>query len=353
MTFNHPAGYSYLAERFPAIGRRLPRLPIGDFPTPLHGLGNPRRRLWVKRDDRTHPVYGGNKIRKLEYLLGSARSRGSEDVVTFGGVGSNHVLATAIHAGSLGVRATGLMLPQRMTDYVRGTLERHQQIDSRLLQSPAARAERIALMRALRDAADHGLTVVPLGGTSPRGSIGYVNAALELATQWTRPNPPERIYVAAGTMGTAAGLAVGVTLLGWPTEIHAVRVTAPHQVNEAAMRKLAAKTARLLEGSDERVPVIEAPWRHVTIRTEYLGEDYADTTPESQHAVDEAMRRWRLPLETTYTGKAMACMLDDIAAHPSHGDWLFWHTYNGRAAPRSAASERLAPEYSDLLALCR
>lgn len=353
MTFNHPSGYSYLSERFPAIGRRLPRLPLGDFPTPLLRLGEPRRRLWVKRDDRTHPVYGGNKIRKLEYLLGDARSRGSEDLVTFGGVGSNHVLATAIHAGALGVRTTGLMLPQRMTDYVRGTLQRHQQIDSRLLHSPAARSARVALMREMRDEAEGGLTVVPLGGTSPRGSIGYVNAALELATQWTLPDPPERIYVAAGTMGTAAGLAVGVTLLGWPTEIHAVRVTAPQQVNDAGMRKLTAKVARLLETSDARMPALEAPWRRVTIRTAYLGEDYADTTPESQRAVDEAMRRWALPLETTYTGKAMACMLDDIAAHPSHGDWLFWHTYNGRAAPASASAGRLDPEFADFLALCR
>ena len=297
MTFNQPAGYSYLAERFPALTRRLPRLPLGDFPTPLQSLGDPRRHLWIKRDDRTHPVYGGNKIRKLEYLLGEARQRGSEDIVTFGGVGSNHVLATAIHGSAVGVRTTGIMLPQRMTDYVRGTLERHQQIDSRLLQSPAARRARVALMRRLRDDAEGGLTVVPLGGTSPRGSVGYVNAALELAMQWHRPMPPERIYVAAGTMGTAAGLAVGLALLGWPTEVHAVRVTAPHQVNEPAMRKLTAKVAGLLQRADPRIGRIEAPWRRVTIRTAYLGEDYADVTAESQNAVEEAMRRWRLPLE--------------------------------------------------------
>ena len=353
MTFNQPAGYSYLAERFPALVRRLPRLPLGDFPTPLRRLGDSSRHLWVKRDDQTHPVYGGNKIRKLEYLLGEARQRGSEDVVTFGGVGSNHVLATAIHGDAVGVRTTGLVLPQRMTDYVRGTLQRHQQIDSRLLQSPAARSARVALMRKLRDDATRSLTVLPLGGTSARGSIGYVNAALELATQWHRDAPPQRIYVAAGTMGTAAGLAVGVALLGWPTEIHAVRVTAPHQVNEKAMRKLTTKIVMLLRQADARVPDIDAPWRRVTIRTDYLGEDYADVTDASQHAVDEAMRRWQLPLETTYTGKAMACMLDDLTEHPSHGDWLFWHTYNGRAAPASSSASGLEPEYSDFLALCR
>lgn len=351
MTFNQPVGYSYLGARFPGVARRVPRLPLGDFPTPLQALGDPRRHLWVKRDDRTHPVYGGNKIRKLEYLLGDARKRGSDAVVTFGGVGSNHVLATAIHAGALGVQSTGLMLPQRMTDYVRGTLQRHQQIDSRLLRSPAARSARIALMRRLRDDADGPLTVVPLGGTSPRGSLGYVNAALELESQWHRPQPPERLYVAAGTMGTAAGLAVGLDLLGWPTEIHAVRVTAPSQVNDAGMRKLTAKIAHLLRHVEPRMPALESPWRRVTIRTDYLGEDYADVTPASQRAVDEAMVRWRLPLETTYTGKAMACLLDDLAEHPVHGDWLFWHTYNGRAAPPSTG--RLEPEYADFLALCR
>ena len=351
MTFNQPAGYSYLAERFPALTRHLPRLPLGDYPTPLQRLGDRRRGLWVKRDDRTHPVYGGNKIRKLESLLGDARQRGNADVVTFGGVGSNHVLATAIHGGALGVRTTGMMLPQRMTDYVRGTLERHQQIDSRLMASPAARRARISLMRQLRDGAERGLTVVPMGGTSPRGSVGYVNAALELATQWTRPQPPERIYVAAGTMGTAAGLAVGLSLLGWPTEVQAVRVTAPHQVNTAGMKKLTGKIAGLLQRGDPRVGALEAPWQRVTIREDYLGEDYADVTPASQRAVDESLRRWGLPLETTYTGKAMACLLDDLAEHPSHGDWLFWHTYNGRAAPGSVGA--LESGYADFLSLCR
>lgn len=351
MTFNQPAGYSYLAERFPALTRHLPRLPLGDYPTPLQRLGDRRRALWVKRDDRTHPVYGGNKIRKLEYLLGDARQRGSADVVTFGGVGSNHVLATAIHGGALGVRTTGMMLPQRMTDYVRGTLERHQQIDSRLLRSPAARRARVDLMRQLRDAAESGLTVVPLGGTSPRGSVGYVNAALELATQWKRPQPPDRIYVAAGTMGTAAGLAVGLALLDWPTEVHAVRVTAPSQVNAIGMKKLTTKLARLLQRHDPRVGALEAPWQRVTIREDYLGVDYADVTPASQRAVDESLRRWGLPLETTYTGKAMACLLDDLAEHPSHGDWLFWHTYNGRAAPGSV--DALESGYADFLSLCR
>ena len=351
MTNNQPAGYSYLGARYSGVSRHLARLMIGDFPTPLQRLGDAQQRLWVKRDDLTHPVYGGNKIRKLEYLLGKALQRHSTEIVTFGGVGSNHVLATAIHAGAVGVHSTGLLLPQRMTDYVRGTLQRHQMIDSRLLPSPAARQARLALMRKLRDDADGKLSVVPLGGTSARGSVGYVNAAFELAAQWRGELAPERIYVAAGTMGTAAGLAVGLRLLGWPTRVIAVRVTAPSQCNAPGMEKLCRKISQLLHVADARVPLLVDAADAVDLRGEYLGEDYADTTAASQHAVDAAQRRWKLPLETTYTGKAMACMLDDLAANPGHGDWLFWHTYNGRAAAGIATS--LSPDYSAFLSACR
>ncbi len=350
MTNNLPTGFSYLGAHYSGLARRLTRLPIGDFPTPLQRLGDETPALWVKRDDLTHPVYGGNKIRKLEYLLGKARQRNSTEIVTFGGVGSNHVLATAIHAGAAHAQSTGLVMPQRMTDYVKGTLQRHQQIDSRLLASPAARKARLALMRQLRDDADGKLTVVPLGGTSARGSIGYVNAAFELAAQWRQPEPPQRVYVAAGTMGTAAGLAVGFRLLGWPTRVVAVRVTAAVQCNEPAMDKLCRKIGKVLHDADRRVRRISDGASLVDLRTEYLGEDYADTTEASQGAVDTAMARWRLPLETTYTGKAMACMLDDMASDDDRGNWIFWHTYNGRAVP---APSQLAPAYSDFLSFCR
>lgn len=341
-----PTGYSYLGVRYPKIAARLPRLPIGNFPTPLEAIVGTSEGLWIKRDDCTHSLYGGNKIRKLEYLLAAARTRGAQQLVTFGGVGSNHALATALHARQHGLDCQCWLMPQRLTTSVAGTLQRHQNNESDLFVSPARRSERVSAMRALRDVEGQGLSVVPLGGTSPLGSIGYVNAAMELAEQW-RGEPPARVYVASGTMGTAAGLAVGFSLLGWPTQVIAVRVTQPAQCSEEGMAKLCRKILHRLHASEPRINRGLNP--RFELRTNYLGSDYADPTECSQRAVQHAKDHWGLALETTYTGKVMACLLDDLNEKPAEERWLYWHTYSGPAAPAS----RLAPSYESLLSLCR
>lgn len=343
---NQPMGYSYLEAKYEGLSRRLPRLPLGDFPTPISKLDE---RLWIKRDDFTHIVYGGNKLRKLEYLLGDANVRGCDGVVTFGGVGSNHALATALHSRNVDLDCTCVLMRQRMTDFVETTLQRHQRNATALVAWPDNRAGRVAQMRGLRDAMPQSLAVLPLGGTSPLGSIGYVNAAFELAAQWREATPPERIYVAAGTMGTAAGLAVGLDLLGWPTRVIAVRVTAKSQVNRRAMDKLCAKISRRLHQADGTIAYRPTAAQRVDIRDSFFGDDYAHATAESIAAVAHAKQAWSLPLETTYTGKAMACLLDDLRTTQSQSPWLFWHTYNGRPAGYRPA---LNDDYSAFLSLC-
>lgn len=346
---NRPAGYSFLEARYGGVSRHIARLPIGDYPTPLQTLGREDAGLWIKRDDQTHMLYGGNKVRKLEYLLGDALTRGCDSVVTFGGVGSNHALATALHAKTVGLDCTCMLMRQRPTDFIETTLRRHQSNATLLQASASSRRERVAQMRDLRSQSDQPLAVVPLGGTSPLGSIGYVNAAFELATQWRQPAPPERIYVASGTMGTAAGLAVGLDLLGWPTEVIAARVVVASQCNDAAMNRLCNKISRRLSMADPRIPYREGISKRVTIRTEYLGEDYAHATDASCAAVNRTAAEWALPLETTYTGKAMACLFDDLDGGQQNGDWLFWHTYNGRPTGTHAP---LNETYSAFLSLC-
>ncbi|MEM9171645.1 MAG: pyridoxal-phosphate dependent enzyme [Pseudomonadota bacterium] len=339
-----PAGYNYLFERYPLLGRRLARIHIGCYPTPLQSL---EPGLWIKRDDYTHRVYGGNKVRKLEFLFGQALQRGCESVVTFGGVGSNHALATALHARRHELGATAMLMPQRYTEFVDATLARHQSNQTHLTRWSSRRTERIDTLRALRDAARGKLAVVPLGGTSAVGSIGYVNAAFELAAQWPQQLArPTRIYVAAGTMGTAAGLAVGLQLLNWPTAVIAVQVTVASQVNNAAMDRLCRKIGRRLRAAERGIPAHIGIDPAVEIRSEYLGTDYADPTSASQSAVSEARSRWQLPLETTYTGKAMACLIAEQASRKRAEQWLFWHTYSGSPAVSSALSEPTG-EYAD------
>ncbi|MEL6868180.1 MAG: pyridoxal-phosphate dependent enzyme [Pseudomonadota bacterium] len=348
MTRNIPHGYSYLNERYPLLAQRLSHLPLADLPTPLQPLGS-NEQLWVKRDDLTHGLYGGNKVRKLEYLLADARRRGKRDVVTFGGVGSNHALATALHAASNDLECTAMLMPQRMTDFVEGTLRRHQANGTKITRYYHERSKRVASLRHLRDSGE--LAVVPMGGTSPLGSIGYVNAAFELAHQWpANQPPPTRIYVAAGTMGTAAGLAVGVRLLGWPTQIVATRVIDYDECNEAAIARLCEKIWRRLKRAAPSLPDISDPAAQVAIRHYYLGDGYAHPTPAALNAVREAGERWQLQLESTYTGKAMACMLDELPQRAAQEDWVFWQTYSG--TPTVGGHKALAGDYADFFSLC-
>ena len=339
-----PTGYSHLNRRYPRLAARIARLPLASLPTPLHRAGSGDDTLWIKRDDTTHTLYGGNKVRKLEYLLARARQRGARRIVTFGGVGSNHALATALHARQFELDCQCWLMPQRMTGSVSGTLQRHQDNGSDLFASPRRRSERVAALRALR--AQGELAVVPLGGTSPLGSLGYVNAAFEFAHQW-RGTPPARVYVAAGTMGTAAGLSVGFDLLDWPTEVIAVQVTATSECNPSGLAKLCAKIRALLHHHEPRIAVHGAP--RVSLRTRYLGADYADPTRASRAAVDAARARYGLALETTYTGKVMACLLDELPTREPAQPWVYWHTYSGPAAE----VRDLSAPYSDWLSLCR
>ncbi|MEO0575241.1 MAG: pyridoxal-phosphate dependent enzyme [Pseudomonadota bacterium] len=349
MSKNTPRGYSYLNQRFPTLAQKLARLPLADLPTPLERLESDGS-LWVKRDDLTHRVYGGNKVRKLEYLLADARQRGKENVVTFGGVGSNHALATALHATRNDLACTAMLMPQRMTDFVRGTLTRHQSNGTALTQYYFDREKRVASLRHLRDTSK--LAVVPMGGTSPLGSIGYVNAAFEIAEQWPAGSPPpERIYLACGTMCTAAGLAVGMAMLGWPTQIIAVRVIDVDECNERAIKTLCQKIWRRLKLADTTLPDIDDPAANVQIRHDYLGAGYADPTPAAKAAVTDAASRWRLSLESTYTGKAMACLTDEWPDKATDSRWVFWQTYSGNPT-RTLTNKTLTGDYADFFSLC-
>lgn len=327
-----PTGYSYLATRYPDLARSLPRVPLANLPTPLERHDDGDGVLWIKRDDVTHPNYGGNKVRKLEYLLGEALRRRCRQVITFGGVGSNHALATAVHASGLGLTCSCVLGPQPATPNIPDTLRRHQQLGSRLFRWPQRRDDFLSRMRALRDSDGQPVAVLPLGGTSWRGSLGYVNAALELAVQLARRHeaPPDDVYLPIGTMGTVAGLATGFALLGWQTRVTAVRVVADSVCNDARLSRLCAKMAQMIERRDRRARLASDPRQRISLRHEFLGDGYAHPTDAARHALDVAAERWGLALETTYSGKAMAALLSDRRSGRLTGRRvLFWLTYAG------------------------
>jgi D-cysteine desulfhydrase len=221
-----------LFVRFPALGRALRRAPLGNFPTPVErarslgeAIGVP---LYIKRDDRSAEPYGGGKARKLELLLGQALADKHPEVITFGAVGSHHALATAIYARRLGLRTTLLFLPEPPSPDVRTILFGCAKQGAHMeLVGTLRAAERRAA--ALVEAASDKPLILPAGGSSPLGNVGFVNAAFELSEQideGAMPQPHD-VYMALGTMGSAVGLAIGFKALGLPVRVVAVRASTP------------------------------------------------------------------------------------------------------------------------------
>ena len=221
-----------LFRAYPELRAWLPRRPIVTGPTPVEPLplaGAPEGVLFVKRDERCSPLYGGNKPRKLEFILGAALARGSRRLVTTGGLGTHHGLATTILARDAGLRTTLVLVMQPVTAEVQRSLLLHAAWGAELRWGrnlPGAAAQ---VLRALAVATARGERplLVPTGGSSASGQLGFVSAGLELAEQVRAGQLPEpaELFVAVGTGGTLAGLVAGLALAGLRTRVVGVLVT--------------------------------------------------------------------------------------------------------------------------------
>lgn len=342
-----------LAAAYPLLADRLKKMAIADLPTPVstcrfETAGGPRV-ISIKHDDVSSAAYGGNKIRKLEYIFQRARERNARRVATFGAVGSNHALATAIMATHCGFECTCFLVPQKRTPNIPLTLNMHRRIGTELI--PLGRSvDRLATYR--RYLQGRQCWVIPMGGSSWLGAVGFVNAGLELAHQVRSGTValPHRIYIANGTMGSSVGLALGIALAELPTVLHAVRVVDDRFANPAGFRRLLQKTAMLLHRLDPSIPADLADRIRLCWRDDFLAGGYAIADEVTRNAVTVAREALGLRIETTYTGKAMAALLHDLAM-PDYADehYLFWNTYNSRVLPanreRPASADNIPQEF--------
>lgn len=331
-----------LGKQYPRLAAQLPKCSIADLPTPLEEVDLPGRAsaagILVKRDDRSNKLYGGNKVRKLEYLLQRAKDREARRIATFGTVASNHALATALFAKALGFDCTCLLSHQAKTPKAPVALNMHLRNSTDIVRFGGSRHSRVATMRK---ALQHRhCWVIPTGGSCWLGVVGFVNAALELIEQLrsSGESMPDRVYVANGTMGTTAGLALGLALADINTEVHAIRVTHEFVANPDAMQRLIAKTAIMLHRLDSTVPADINRRCNVIFRDEFFGDGYARSTPAADRAIRYARDELDLLLDSTYTGKAMAALMHDAAAgFLKRRKVVFWNTHNSRILPVSAA----------------
>lgn len=306
----------------------LARVPIAFLPTPLvemkrlsEAVGGPR--ILAKRDDQTGLAMGGNKARKLEFLVADALARGADTVLTVGGPQSNHVRQTAAAANMYGLRSVLIL---------RGTgphlWEGNLLLDD-LLGAEVRWAGDRPLEEAMKEVADeeeragHRPYAIPLGGSTRVGAAGYVAAMEELMGQLEGLGTSvDAIVLPTGSVGTQAGIVVGAKALGFEGQVVGISVSGGAGVVRGLLAELAPTTARFL-GLD-----IEFEDRDFIIYDDYLGGGYGVLGAPEREAIRAVARLEGVLLDPVYTGRAMAGFLDlsSKGVFQSGQTILFWHT---------------------------
>ncbi|NNL54286.1 MAG: pyridoxal-phosphate dependent enzyme [Woeseia sp.] len=342
------SNFSDLRSAYPALREALPTVRLTDLPTPVRSVSlahaSGTRTVLIKEDNLSAGLYGGNKVRKLEYLLARAILRKRKTIATFGAVGSHHALATTLYARQLNLHTIAFLSHQSRTRDIAATLSTHLAAETELVSYGGSYAERIATLR--QHLRGRRAMIIPAGGSSWLGNVAFMDAAFEFAAQVSRGECPlpDRVYIATGTMGTAVGLALGFALCKLPTEVHAIRITPSSITDETLLRRLATKTAYMLHRLDNNIPDTLARNIKLTLRHEFFGSGYAHSNADTERAIALAERDLGMTLEATYTGKAMAALLHDIGVASNRGMTpLFWQSYHAAALP-VVASERVSKD---------
>lgn len=307
---------------------RRPRVPIAHLPTPLEMLprltallGGPQ--LWVKRDDQTGLATGGNKARKLEFLVAEALAQGADTLVTCGAAQSNHARQTAAAAARFGLACT-LVLRGEPPPQAQGNLLLDQILGAEIVWAGAddlsARLEETA--DALRSRGRRPY-IVPYGGSNPVGVCGYIAAMEELLAQAAPIGAFfDHIVLASSSGGTQAGLMVAARALGYRGRILGISVDMPAGPLRRRMAELAAATADHLG-----LPLSFAS-EDFAVEDGYLGGGYGVIGDREREAIRLLARTEGLLLDPVYTGRAFGGLIDLIrrGAFSPQERVLFWHT---------------------------
>jgi D-cysteine desulfhydrase family pyridoxal phosphate-dependent enzyme len=312
----------------------LPRYALATLPTPLQRARNleatlgPRcPRIYLKRDDLTGLAFGGNKVRKLEYLVADALANEATTLVTEGPAQSNHARITAAAAAIAGLRSI-LVLDARHGSEVAGNLllDHLLAAEVRIVPDKVARTEVMAAIGDELRAAGERPYLIPTGGSVPIGAAGYVTMVAELLGQlMTVAEAPSRLYFATGSLGTQAGLVVGARAFSAPFAVYGVAVEHPVQQLIADGVALANGTSALLE-STECFSATD-----ISINGAFIGADYGVPTEEGIEAIRLLARTEAIFLDPVYSGKAMAALISHARTGEldPNGAIVFLHTGGG------------------------
>jgi len=347
----------YLFLAYPQLKTSIPHIPLCDLPTPIIKLQNfgdfiGCKNVYMKRDDLTGKkinhndltkqntrdnfrLYGGNKPRKLEFLLAEALQHNTQTIITYGCAGSNHALATAVYAHKLGLKSILMLKPQPNSYVVRHNLLLDTYYGAQLQFFPDNIERDKAADELLKN--DTSAYRIPTGGSNAIGALGFVNAGFELAEQIKKGeiSEPDLIYVASGSCGTAAGLLLGIKAAHLKSKLVAVCVEPEEEKDEFLLKikNLFIETNQKLHALDTTFPMLEFPAEDLILNKKFCGTEYGLYTPEAVAAIQLFEQLEHIKLEGTYSAKPIAAIIND-AAHDNtlsikDKTILFWNTYCG------------------------
>jgi len=303
---------------------KLPRLRFAHLPTPVEALPQLSAELQgphllVKRDDQTGLAMGGNKTRKLEFLLAEARANGAQTLITAGAVQSNHCRQTAAAAARYGFDCI-LVLAGEPSSVVSGNLLLDHLLGAEIVWAKSQERDRI-LKETFQTAWDAGRRpyLIPYGGSNPTGAAAYVFALQELLQQDINP---DWIVFASSSGGTQAGLVLGARLFGYRGKVLGISVDEPASVLKERVAGLANSTADFLGEKIHLLP------EDILVDDHYLGGGYGVLGDPEREAIALFARSEGLLLDPVYTGRAAAGLVDLIRQgfFPNQQSVLFWHT---------------------------
>ncbi len=325
-------------QRFPQLSKSIPWLPLGQFPTPVESLTNLGKHLgldslWIKRDDLSGEPYGGNKVRMLEFILAEAKKREADLLIAYSALGSNWPLACVVYAKLQGWPTDVFFLPYPMDNVKRQNLELINELSRNVYSAKSKLTFPFLLYSHLARSRKTGsVYLTPPGGVSPTTTLGYVNAALELQNQHEKGELPipDFIFCPLGSGGTAAGISIGLTLIGWPTRVIAVRVVDFIVANKFTLNLLIRRTLKLMKRNGVNLP--SRNWgSNFRIEHNYIGKGYSRPTDLGEQSIELFKSRESQLLDSTYTGKTFAPIIElskDDQFRSKH--ILFWQTLNSR-----------------------
>lgn len=310
--------------------RQFEKVDLLKTSTPLHRLDNLSKRfgreIYIKRDDMTPLAMGGNKLRKLEFLMADALAKNAKIIVTAGAIQSNHVRQTAAVAAMYGLECVALLenpIQSNNTNFLHNgnklltDLFGARCIMCDELTDPQAQMEELIASLSLREA-----YIVPVGGSNALGALGYIQCAVEIAEQKPENIEFDKIIVASGSAGTHAGLAIGIKELLPQSQVIGVTVSRKQQEQAPKVEKLQNELAQLL--ALNQVP-------DVILWDSFFAPMYGMPNQQGLAAISLLAQQEGVLLDPVYTGKAMAGLIDYLENSAKKTPMLFVHTGGAQA----------------------